>query len=144
MQFLKNLFNRKKKSIEDVEFGTLTSIYSNGNNITWQMNFKFLDSNLNLSVNGNENGISEKTRKAIHQITSNQNKIIQGADQILRDEYQNVEMEYSSLDELFELEGISLENDETLEFTFSQKDSPYYHFNVFFMNFQPTDVSIDS
>jgi len=138
-----NLFKSKKLKTNDKDFGEIESFSKNGNRIGWQIKREFLNSNIEILIEGNQNGINENQKQILLNALNNETEIKSESEKALKEQFENAEMEFISIEKSFDVNGISV-RDDGFELTFQEKESPYYFFNVHFENNKQVGVSIDS
>ena len=136
------LFKSKKLRTTDKDFGEIESFSTNGNRIGWQINREFLNSNIEILIEGNQNGINENQKRILLDALNNEAEIKSEAEKALKEQFENAEMEFVSIEKHFELKGISVRND-GFEMAFQEKEGQNYFFNVQFENNKQVGVSID-
>ena len=137
-----NLFKSKKLRTTDKDFGEIESFSTNGNRIGWQINRKFLNSNVEILIEGNQNGIDEKQKRILLNALDNEKEIKSESERALKEQFENAEMEFISIEKHFELKGMSI-RDDGFEMAFQEKEGQNYFFNVHFENNKQVGVSID-
>ena len=137
-----NLFGSKKLKIVDADFGEIESFSTNGNKIGWQINTKFLGSEIEILIEGNKDRISETQKQILQNALNNETEIKSQSAIALKEQFDNAEMEFISIEKHFELKGISVRN-EGFEMAFQEKEGQNYFFNVHFENNKQVGVSID-
>ena len=137
-----NIFKSKKLKTNDKDFGEIESFSTNGNRIGWQINREFLNSNIEILIEGNQNGIAENQKQIILNALNNETEIKSESEKALKEQFENAEMEFVSIEKHFELKGISV-SDEGFEMAFQEKEGQNYFFNVHFENNKQVGVSID-
>lgn len=137
------LFGSKKLKTTDPDFGEIESFNIKGNDVGWQINKRYLNSDIEILIAGNKDGIAENQKRILLNALSNEEKIKSESEKALKEQYENAEMEFESIQGSFDLKGISV-IDEGFEITFQQKNDPYYFFNIHFENNKQVGVSIDS
>ena len=138
-----NLFGTKKLKTIDADFGEIESFSTRGNKVGWQINNNFLDSEIEILISGDKNGIAENQKRILLNALNNELEIKLESEKALKEQFENAEMEFISLDKHFELKGISV-RDEGFEMAFQEKEGQNYFFNVHFENNKQIAVSIDS
>ena len=142
MGILGNLFKSKKLKITDKDFGEIESFSTNGNRIGWLINREFLKSKIEILIEGNKNGINENQKLILLNALKNETEIKFEAENALKEQFENAEMEFESIEKHFALKGISIRN-EGFEMAFLEKEGKKYFFNVYFENNKQVGVSID-
>lgn len=137
-----NLFGSKKLKTIDSNFGEIESFSKRGNDIGWQINKRYLNSDIEILIAGNKDGISENQKRILLNALNNETEIKSESEKALKEQYVNAEIEFESIEKHFDLKGISV-RDEGFEMAFQQKDDPCYFFNVYFENNKQVGVSID-
>ncbi len=136
------LFGSKKLKTTDSDFGEIESFSTRGNDVGWQVNKRFLDSDIEILVAGNKDGISENQKRILLNALNNETEIKSESEKALKEQFENAEMEFVSIEKHFELKGISV-RDEGFEMAFQEKEGQNYFFNVHFENNKQVGVSID-
>ncbi|MDH7911543.1 hypothetical protein [Winogradskyella sp. SYSU M77433] len=142
MGFFGNLFGSKKLKTTDSDFGEIESFSTRGNDVGWQVNKKYFNSDIEILIAGNKDGIAENQKRILLNALNNETEIKSESEKALKEQYANAEMEFESIEKHFDLKGISV-RDEGFEMAFQQKNDPYYFFNVHFENNKQVGVSID-
>lgn len=137
-----NLFGSKKLKTIDSDFGEIESFSTKGNDIGWQINKRYLNSDIEILIAGNKDGIAENQKRILLNALNNETEIKLELEKALKEQYANAEMEFESIEKHFDLKGISV-RDEGFEMAFQQKDDLCYFFNVLFENNKQVGVSID-
>ncbi|PHR71883.1 MAG: hypothetical protein COA67_05695 [Lutibacter sp.] len=137
-----NLFKSKKLKTTDKDFGEVESFSTNGNRIGWQINREFLNSSIEILIEGNPNGINENQKRILLNALNNETEIKSESEKALKEQFENAEMEFISIEKHFELKGISV-RDDGFEMAFQEKEGQNYFFNVHFENNKQVGVSID-
>lgn len=136
------LFGSKKLKSTDSDFGEIESFSTNGNRIGWQVNRKYLDSEIEILIEGNKDGIEESQKRILLNALNNEAEIKSESEKALKEQFENAEMEFIALEKHFELKGISVRNS-GFEMAFLEKEKKRYFFNVQFENNKQVGVSID-
>lgn len=136
------LFGSKKLKTTDSDFGEIESFSTNGNRIGWQVNRKYLDSEIEILIEGNKDGIEESQKRISLNALNNEAKIKSESEKALKEQFENAEIEFIALEKHFELKGISVRNG-GFEMAFLEKEKKRYFFNVQFENNKQIGVSID-
>jgi len=142
MGIFKNLFGSTKLKTNDSDFGEIESFSTKGNDVSWQLNKRFLNSNIEILIGGNKDGISENQKRILLKALNNETEIKSESEKALKEQFENAEMEFISIDKHFELKGISVRND-GFEMSYQEKEGQNYFFNVHFENNKQIGVSID-
>ncbi|UOX32708.1 hypothetical protein LXD69_11715 [Flavobacterium sediminilitoris] len=137
-----NIFGSKKLKTTDFDFGEIESFSTRGNDVGWQINKRYLNFDIEILIAGDKDGIAENQRRILLNALNNETEIKSESEKALKEQYANAEMEFESIEEHFDLKGISV-RDEGFEMAFQQKNDPYYFFNVHFENNKQVGVSID-
>ena len=137
-----NLFGSKKLKTTDSDFGEIESFSTRGNDVGWQVNKRFLNSDIEILIAGNKDGISENQKQILLNALNNETEIKSESEKALKEQFENAEMEFVSIEKHFELKGISV-RDEGFEMAFQEKEGQNYFFNVHFENNKQVGVSID-
>ncbi len=136
------LFGSKKLKTTDSVFGEIESFSTRGNDVGWQVNKRYLDSDIEILVAGNKDGISENQKRILLNALNNETEIKSESEKALKEQFENAEVEFISIEKHFELKGISV-RDEGFEMAFQEKEGQNYFFNVHFENNKQVGVSID-
>ena len=137
-----NLFGSKKLKTTDSDFGEIESFSTRGNDVGWQVNRRFLNSDIEILIAGNKDGISENQKRILLNALNNETEIKSESEKALKEQFENAEMEFISIEKHFELKGMSV-RDEGFEMAFQEKEGQNYFFNVHFENNKQVGVSID-
>jgi len=137
-----NLFGSKKLKTTDTDFGEIESFSTRGNDVGWQINKRFLDSDIEILIAGDKDGISENQKRILLNVLNKETEIKSESEKALKEQFKNAEMEFVSIEKHFELKGISV-RDEGFEMAFQEKEGQNYFFNVHFENNKQVGVSID-
>ena len=136
------LFGSKKLKTIDSDFGEIESFSTRGNDVGWQINKKYLNSDIEILIAGEKDGIAENQKRILLNALNNETEIKSESENALKEQYANAEMEFESIEKHFDLKGISV-RDEGFEMAFQQKNDPYYFFHVHFEDNKQVGVSID-
>ncbi|HDZ13961.1 hypothetical protein LCGC14_1447870 [marine sediment metagenome] len=136
------LFKSKKLRTTDKDFGEIESFSTNGNRIGWQINRKFLNSSIEILIEGTQNSINENQKQILLNALNNETEIISEVQKALKEQFENAEMEFVSIDKHFKLKGISV-RDDGFEMVLQEKEGQNYFFNIQFENNKQVGVSID-
>lgn len=142
MGILGNLFKKKKLKITDKDFGEIESFSTNGSRVGWLINREFLNSKIEILIEGDKNGINENQKLILLNALNNETDIKFEAENALKEQFEHAEMEFDSIEKHFDLKGILVHN-EGYEMTFQEKGKKKYFFNVYFENNKQVGVSID-
>jgi hypothetical protein len=142
MGIFNKLFGSKKLKTNDSDFGEIESFSTNGNRIGWQINRKYLDSDIEILIEGNKDGIDESQKRILLNALNNEKEIKSESEKALKVQFENAEMEFIALEKHFELKGISVRNG-GFEMAYLEKEKKRYFFNVQFENNKQVGVSID-
>ena len=137
-----NLFGSKKLKMTDSDFGEIESFSVRGNNIGWAFKKQFLNSDVEILIDGNKESLSESQKRTLINALNNESEIKSESEKALKEQFDNAEMEFISIEKHFDVSSISV-NDNGFELTFQEKNDPYYYFNVYFENNKQVGVSID-
>ena len=137
-----NIFGSKKLKTTDSDFGEIESFSTRGNDIGWQVYKRFLNCDIEILIAGNKEGISENQKRILLNALKNETEIKSESEKALKEQFENAEMEFLSIEKHFELKGISV-RDEGFEMAFQEKEGQNYFFNVHFENNKQVGVSID-
>ncbi len=136
------LFGSKKLKTIDSDFGEIESFSVRGNKVGWTFKKQFLDSDIEILIDGNKEGLSESQKRTLIAALKNESEIKSESEKALKEQFGNAEMEFVSIEKHFDVSSISV-NDNGFELTFQEKEDPYYYFNVHFENNKQVGVSID-
>ncbi|QRM90009.1 hypothetical protein FG167_12475 [Lacinutrix sp. WUR7] len=142
MEILGKLFGRDKLKITDTDFGEIESFSTNGNRIGWLVNRRYLDTDVEILIDGNIEGLFKEQKEILLQTLNNESAVKLEAGNALKEQYENAELAFISLDTHFQLKGISV-NTEGFEMIFQEKEGKNYFFSVHFKNNKQIGVSID-
>jgi len=142
MGIFNKLFGSKKLKINDPDFGEIESFSTNGNRIGWQINRKYLDSEIEILIEGNKDGIDESQKRILLNALNNEKEIKSESEKALKEQFENAEMEFIALEKHFELKGISVRNG-GFEMAYLEKEKKRYFFTVQFENNKQVGVLID-
>lgn len=142
MGIFSNLFGSKKLKMIDSDFGEIESFSKRGSEVGWQVNKRFMDSDIEILVTGNKDGISENQKRILLNALNSESEIKAESIEALKRQFENAEMEFVSIEKHFELKGISV-RDVGFEMSFQEKEGQNYFFNVHFENNRQVGVSID-
>ncbi len=137
-----NLFKSKKLKTTDNDFGPIESFSTNGNRVGWQINGEFLDSSIEILIEGNPDGINENQKQILLNALNNETEIKSESEKALKEQFDKAEIEFISIEKHFELKGISVRN-EGFEMAFQEIEGQNYFFNVHFEDNKQVGVSID-
>ncbi len=137
-----NLFGSKKLKTTDSDFGEIESFSVRGNNVGWTFKKQFLNSDVEILIDGNKEILSESQKRILINALNNESEIKSESEKALKEQFDNAEMEFISIEKHFDVNSISV-NDNGFELTFQEKNDPYYYFNVHFENNKQVGVSID-
>ena len=137
-----NLFGSKKLKTTDSDFGEIESFSVRGNNVGWTFKKQFLNSDVEILIDGNKESLSESQKRTLINALNNESEIKSESEKALKEQFDNAEMEFISIEKHFDVSSISV-NDNGFELTFQEKNEPYYYFNVHFENNKQVGVSID-
>ncbi|MBU2938017.1 hypothetical protein KO494_00560 [Lacinutrix sp. C3R15] len=136
------LFGSKKLKTTDSDFGEIESFSTRGNDVGWQVNKRFLDADIEILVAGNKDGIAENQKQILLNALNKETEIKSESENALKEQFENAEMEFVSIEKHFELKGISV-RDEGFEMAFQEKEGQNYFFNIHFEDNKQVGVSID-
>ena len=137
-----NLFGSKKLKTTDSDFGEIDSFSVRGNKVGWTFKKQFLNSDVEILIDGNKESLSESQKRTLINALNNESDIKSESKKALKEQFDNAEMEFISIKKHFDVSSISV-NDSGFELTFQEKNDPYYYFNVHFENNKQVGVSID-
>lgn len=137
------LFGSNKLITTDADFGAIESFSIKGERVGWQVNKRFLGAEIEILMEGTKEGINKPQKQILLNALNNETSIRTEAEIALKEEFDNAEIEFISIEKHFILKGISV-NDEGFEMHFQEKEGRGYFFNVHFNNNKTTGVSIDS
>ena len=142
MGIFDKLFGSKKLKVMDPDFGEIASFSINGERIGWQVNHTYLGYNIEILIEGNKNGISNNQKQILLNALREESIIKSESENALREQYENAEMEFISIEKNFNLRGISV-RDNGFEMAFQEIEGNNYFFNVHFEGNKQIGVSID-
>ncbi|AXG69327.1 hypothetical protein KORDIASMS9_01547 [Kordia sp. SMS9] len=142
MGFFEKLFGSKKLKTTDADFGAIESFSKRGTDIGWQVNQEFLGFPIEILIAGDANGIVSHQKQILLDALQQETSIKTEAENALKEQFDNAEMEFISLEKHFHTRGMSV-NDTGFELTFQEKATPNYFFNVHFENNKQVGVVID-
>ncbi len=137
-----NLFGSKKLKTTDSDFGEIESFSVRGNNVGWTFKKNFLNSDIEILMDGDKEKISESQKRTLTNALNSESQIKSESEKALKEQFDNAEMEFVSIDKHFDVNSISV-NDNGFELALQEKNDPYYYFNVHFENNKQVGVSID-
>ncbi|RYY69985.1 MAG: hypothetical protein EOO13_08020 [Chitinophagaceae bacterium] len=147
MGFLKSLLGinsstHEKITLTDQDLGVFTALNNTANKIIWKGSADFLTGKIDLFLHGSKEALDPDQKDRM--ITLLENKVVVGSqvDKTLREQYENADKDYSSLEKHFSYISISAGSHE-MNISLEERDS-LYHFNVHLVNNEVMDVSIDS
>ena len=141
MNIFKKLFGTNKLKIIDSDFGEIEGITTKGDDAVWTINKNFLGETIEILARGGKNGVTNIQKNIILSILNNESLIRDECEKALREECSNAEIDFTSLSELFMIQGIFVE-DTGFEVSFVEKDPNKYLFNVHFENNKAVGVAI--
>lgn len=136
------LFGSKKLKTIDSDFGEIESYSVRGNDVGWTFKKQFINSDVEILIDGNKQSLSEPQKRTLINALNSESEIKSESENVLKEQFDNAEMEFISIDKHFYVRSISVKND-GFELTFQEKNEPYYYFNVHFENNKQVGVSID-
>lgn len=143
MGIFENLFGSKKKlKITDLDFGEIESSFTKGNKVGWKIKKRFLDSDIEILIVSNQNGISENQRQIILNALNNEKEIKAESEKALKEQFENVDIDFISIEKHFEPKSLSIQEN-GFEMSFQEKEGQNYYFNVHFESNKQVGVSID-
>jgi hypothetical protein len=142
MGILGKLFGTDKLKVTDTDFGEIESFSTNGDRIGWLVNRRYLDTDVEILIDGNTEGLFKDQKQILLQALNNEPTVKLEAENALKEQYENAELTFTSLDTHFQLKGISV-NTEGFETIFQEKEGKNYFFSVHFKNNKQIGVSID-
>ncbi len=137
-----NLFGSKKLHTTDSEFGEIESFSTNGDRVGWQIELEFLGFEIEVLIEGDKDGISESQKNLLINALANESQIKSESENALREQFENADMEFRSIEEHFALRGISVRED-GFEVAFQELGGRNYFFNIHFEDNKAVGVSID-
>jgi len=134
----------KSKTLKanDSDFGEIESLSIKGDKVYWQTKQKFSNFDIDVNIAGDKNGIPKENKEEVLNTLADESLIISESEKALREQFEDADMEFISLEKHFNLVGISFQNEE-LEVTFQEKEGNFFFFNVYFKNNEQIGVSID-
>ena len=142
MKIFNELFERKKLKIVDSDLGEIESVFTKGNRVGWKIKKRFLNSDIEILFVGNKDGILKNQKNILFNALSKEVEINTESEKALKEQFDNAEMNFRSIEEHFELKSISV-HDTGFEMSFQEKEGQNYFFNVHFENNKHVGVSID-
>ncbi len=142
MGIFEKLFGSRILKTTDTDFGEIESVSIQGNNVCWTFKKQFLNSNIEVLINGNKENLSELQKQILINALNSESEIKSEVEKALKDKYLNAEMEFESIEKHFAVSSLSV-NNIGFELTFQEKNAPYYYFNIHFENNKQIGVSID-
>tara|TARA_B100000809_G_C15083976_1_gene510713 strand:- start:1188 stop:1619 length:432 start_codon:yes stop_codon:yes gene_type:complete len=136
------LFGSKKLKTTDSDFGEIESFNVRGNDVGWTFKKQFLDSNVEILIDGDKEKISETQKRTLKGALNNESEIKSESEKALKEQFDNAELEFVSIEKHFDVDSITV-NDNGFELSFQEKNDPYYYFNVHFEDNKQVGVSID-
>lgn len=136
------LFGSKKLKTTDSDFGEIESFSVQGNKVGWTFKKQYLNSDIEILCDGNKESISESQKRILINALDNESEIKSESKKALKEQFDNAEMEFKSIEKHFDVRSISV-NDDGFELTLQEKSAPYYYFNIHFENNKQVGVSID-
>lgn len=91
---------------------------------------------------GNKEGVSENQKRILLDVLNSETEIKSEAEKALKEQFENAEMNYVSIEKHFELKGISVKED-GFEMAFQEKEGQNHFFNIHFIDNKQVGVSID-
>ena len=143
MGIFAKLFGSNKLKIIDPDFGEIESFSSDGERIGWLIKRNYLGTSIEILIDGNKDRISEHQKKILLEALKNETGIKSESEVALKEQFDNAEMKFVSLENHFDLKAIFV-RDEGFEMSFHQKENPKYYFHVHFKNNKQVGVSINS
>jgi len=137
-----NLFGSKKLKTTDSDFGEIESFSVRGDNVGWTFKKQFINSDIEVLIDGNKESLSESQKRTLINALNNESEVKSESEKALKEQFDNAEMEFISIEKHFDVSSISV-NDNGFELTFQEKNDPDYYFNVHFENNKQVGVSID-
>ena len=128
MGILGKLFGTDKLKVTDTDFGEIESFSTNGDRIGWLVNRRYLDTDVEILIDGNTEGLFKDQKQILLQALNNEPTVKLEAENALKEQYENAELTFTSLDEHFQLKGISV-NTEGFEMIFQEKEGKNYFFS---------------
>ena len=142
MGLFKNFFGKKKLTNNDPDFGEIESFSTNRNEVGWIIRKKYLNTDIEILMAGTKDGIHQTQKKILLEALNNEQGVKSEAEKALKEQFENADMEFESIEKHFELKGISI-RDDGFEMAFLEKERQNYFFNVHFENNKQIGVSID-
>jgi hypothetical protein len=136
------LFGSKKLKITDSDFGEMESFFTKGNNVGWKVKKRFLDSDIEILIVGNKDGMTENQKRILLNALNNETEIKTESEKALKEQFDNAEMDFISIEKHFDPKTISVQ-EKGFEMSFQEKEGQNYFFNVHFENNKQVGVSID-
>lgn len=142
MGIFDKLFRSKKLKITDPDYGDIESVHIKGAQIDWLVKHSFLGSQIDVFLKGDINGVFDSQKCALQNVFSNEAQIATESQKSLQEQFDNADKTFISIDHHFDIRSIFL-LEEGFELTFQEKESPYYFFNITFINYKAQGVFID-
>lgn len=136
------LFGNNNLITTDSDFGEIVSFSVKGERVGWQVKRQFLGFEIEILIEGNRDGISKTQKQIILNALNNELSIKSESETALKEQFENAEMEFISLEKHFVLRGISV-RDDGFEMDFHEREGKNYFFNIHFENNKQVGVSID-
>ncbi len=137
-----NLFGRKTLTTTDEDFGELVSFSTKGSRVGWLIELTFLGDHIEIMLAGDRTGLDESQKAILIKALLNERDIRAESTAALREQYQNADLPFVSIEAHFNVKGLMV-RDDGFELTFQQKAEQQYFFNVHFENNKQVGVSID-
>lgn len=142
MSLLKKLFGKKEILVlNDEQFGQMQGMRDVNSTIHWSAPTTFMGKSIQLTIKGTEHELDVQQKQLIINALKNEDVLKIQSEIGLKEQYENAGMKFKSLNEHFELEFITSDNNE-LTISFLEKKSCYI-FNVHFEENTYVAVSID-
>jgi len=136
------LFGSKKLKTIDSDFGEIESFSSDGDRIGWMIKRNYLETPIEILIDGSKYGISEHQKKILLEALNKETEIKSESELALREQYDNAEMKFVSIKDHFDFKAIFV-RDKGFELSFQQAENPKYYFHVHFENNRQIGVSIN-
>lgn len=142
MNIFKKLFGNKKLEVVDSDFGDMQGIVTKWGSVLWSVHKNFLGATIEMTVQGDRNGVFEAEKQTLLNALKNQDEIKKQCEKALKEQFENAELEFISIQKHFSVLSASVQGND-FELSFQENDSPHYIFNVHFVNNECAGVSID-
>ena len=142
MGILTKLFSKEVLKIKDSDLGTIRSKSIKGSKVVWVSHRKFLGFEIEILIEGNKNIVSIVQKENLLKALNNETEIKSESTKALEEQYKNTEIEFTSIEELFDVIEISV-NDHGFDLTFQEIQGENIFLNVHFKNNKQVGVSTE-